>query len=513
MNFSSLEKRIEILENEAKIIEKLAYELINSAPIIYYSGLRQHGFDSLPKRLIELQQQVITKYITWYNSVFPLIKKYLPHQLDEFKKRYQLERGGMFSYDITRILGLKVTVTSGNITNVIEKFRECFTFQKSQLLSLKNFVLDDTSEQLTTLNQLKECLVQNIYDYLLKNPTSFHAKTHSISKQKKNSVKERDNFICQICENEFPEEELEVDHILPYSLGGSNQITNLMTLCRSCNVDKSNSLDYYKSSEGKQKLLLNIREFTKDLLLIHNFGGWLKKVGDARRKKIALIAEKPMKYENIKGEQYQDDYITREKMRRPNTKLIETYLEFIYDLEISSENLYDRYRRIYLEVLKYSNLSEFKEEEKNVGVKIIQNICKNLLTRKERFLVNGFLEILHRLSIFDIFLEHLKSNCLNTFIQFYEDKNYYSFLIELLDNCGYFTNIGKEISRAIDNRNYDLLKKFENVIFSAYKREGIILVKILQSKQTEICDSEEFELKESIKKIIKNIENVMFFNK
>ena len=62
---------------------------------------------------------------------------------------------------------------------------------------------------------------------------------------------------------------------------------------------------------------------------------------------------------------------------------------------------------------------------------------------------------------------------------------------------------------AIDNRNYDLLDKFRSIILSTYKSEGLTLVKALQSKQIELKDSEDIKLKNLIREIIKNIENVM----
>jgi len=510
MNSNPLKKRIEILEKQAEEIQKLAVKLIDLAPLKYYSIIDEYGFGSLPEDLSVLQQEVITKYNTWYNSVYPLINKYLHHQLDKFEKRYHTDTGGTFSYDITRILELNVDLPGDDKRRVIEKFREGFTFQKSQLLSLKNIIIEDISDQLGSLNQLEECLIQNIFDYLLKNPTVSHTKSRSISPQKKKVVKSRDNYKCQICEEIFSEGKLEVDHIFPYSLGGSNQITNLIALCKPCNSDKNNRLEYYKSDEGRQKLLLNIREFVKDVLLIHNFGDWLKKVGDARRKKIALIVEKENEFEDIEKKDYEDIYITTEKLKRPNTELIKTYLEFINDSEISSEDLYDRLRVIYLEVLRYANLKKINEDEKNLGVNIIQTICKNLLSQKEHYLINQFHEILYRLSIIDIFIEPLKSNCLSTLYQFYEDKSYFNYLIEILDNCGYLKNIEKVILRAIDDRNFDLLKKLVNINLSAYKSKGLTLVRSLQLKKKEMNKSEEPELSMLIKQIIKNIENIMY---
>ena len=48
-------------------------------------------------------------------------------------------------------------------------------------------------------------------------------------------VWERDNFTCQKCGyRRF----LAIDHIKPRVLGGSDDATNLQTLCRSCNASK-----------------------------------------------------------------------------------------------------------------------------------------------------------------------------------------------------------------------------------------------------------------------------------
>lgn len=56
------------------------------------------------------------------------------------------------------------------------------------------------------------------------------------------SVLARDNWTCCSCGRSSKEEgiTLEVDHILPRSKGGSNDIGNLQTLCRKCNIGKSN---------------------------------------------------------------------------------------------------------------------------------------------------------------------------------------------------------------------------------------------------------------------------------
>lgn len=48
-------------------------------------------------------------------------------------------------------------------------------------------------------------------------------------------VWERDNFTCQICGSR---KNLAVDHIHPERKGGTLDLTNLQTLCKSCNSRK-----------------------------------------------------------------------------------------------------------------------------------------------------------------------------------------------------------------------------------------------------------------------------------
>ena len=57
-------------------------------------------------------------------------------------------------------------------------------------------------------------------------------------------VFKRDGYKCNICGNSAKEGfSLEVDHILPKSKGGKNIMSNLQTLCKSCNRGKSNLIE------------------------------------------------------------------------------------------------------------------------------------------------------------------------------------------------------------------------------------------------------------------------------
>ncbi|MFS8867026.1 HNH endonuclease [Synechococcus sp. H65.1] len=56
-------------------------------------------------------------------------------------------------------------------------------------------------------------------------------------------VFQRDGFRCRSCGKSPPEVQLQVDHIVPLAQGGSNDISNLQTLCKVCNQRKKDRWD------------------------------------------------------------------------------------------------------------------------------------------------------------------------------------------------------------------------------------------------------------------------------
>ncbi|WP_374003513.1 HNH endonuclease [Nonlabens sp.] len=67
---------------------------------------------------------------------------------------------------------------------------------------------------------------------------SCFAQSRYVSQTTKKVVFARDGGICQCCGSY---ENLEYDHISPYSCGGNSDASNIQLLCRECNRSKSNS--------------------------------------------------------------------------------------------------------------------------------------------------------------------------------------------------------------------------------------------------------------------------------
>lgn len=104
-------------------------------------------------------------------------------------------------------------------------------------------------------------------------------KRKPIPKKLRFEIFKRDSFTCQYCGRMAPEVILEVDHILPVSKGGKNDIFNLVTSCCDCNRGKSNIIisdkaeimlqkeQLKKMNEQKKQVQMMI-EWKNELLLL-----------------------------------------------------------------------------------------------------------------------------------------------------------------------------------------------------------------------------------------------------
>lgn len=67
---------------------------------------------------------------------------------------------------------------------------------------------------------------------------SSFSQSRYISQTTKRIVFARDGGVCQCCGSS---QQLEYDHITPFSCGGSTAVSNIQLLCQRCNRSKSNS--------------------------------------------------------------------------------------------------------------------------------------------------------------------------------------------------------------------------------------------------------------------------------
>ena len=91
--------------------------------------------------------------------------------------------------------------------------------------------------------------VQNakgIYEYLLckyASPSDPFAarllKLRTFTKRDKQKAYERQSGICPICKAHFEFNEMEGDHIKPWSKGGFTELENCQMLCKNCNARKN----------------------------------------------------------------------------------------------------------------------------------------------------------------------------------------------------------------------------------------------------------------------------------
>lgn len=64
----------------------------------------------------------------------------------------------------------------------------------------------------------------------------------AVSQRLRYEILRRDNHACRYCGATAPDVKLNVDHVIPTSLGGSDKPDNLVTACAACNGGKTSSM-------------------------------------------------------------------------------------------------------------------------------------------------------------------------------------------------------------------------------------------------------------------------------
>lgn len=110
-----------------------------------------------------------------------------------------------------------------------------------------------------------------------------------ITKKVRFEVFKRDSFTCQYCGKSAPDTILEIDHIVPVSKGGDNNISNLITSCFECNRGKSNrKLTEPQTLKAQKAQLENLNKRREQLEMMSK---WRFELLDIEREEAKKVIE------------------------------------------------------------------------------------------------------------------------------------------------------------------------------------------------------------------------------
>tara|TARA_R110002167_G_scaffold35510_1_gene113403 strand:- start:908 stop:1795 length:888 start_codon:yes stop_codon:yes gene_type:complete len=81
---------------------------------------------------------------------------------------------------------------------------------------------------------------KGVYEYVLTRNEK-HLSIRTFTESNKRTLYERQSGVCPICSETFEINQMEADHITPWSQGGKTELSNGQMLCRECNRRKSNT--------------------------------------------------------------------------------------------------------------------------------------------------------------------------------------------------------------------------------------------------------------------------------
>ncbi|WP_329131475.1 HNH endonuclease [Streptomyces sp. NBC_01476] len=103
----------------------------------------------------------------------------------------------------------------------------------------------------------------------------------AVSQRLRYEILRRDNHACRYCGATAPGVKLNVDHVIPVALGGSDAPTNLVTACAACNGGKTSSMpnatpvaDVDQETFRRAAHLKNEAEQRRNVTFVHLYCTW-----------------------------------------------------------------------------------------------------------------------------------------------------------------------------------------------------------------------------------------------
>ena len=89
--------------------------------------------------------------------------------------------------------------------------------------------------------EIKEEVLKDIFEEVKNRIPEEKARSRGIPAKIRYTVYLRDNGSCVLCGDD---ENIEFDHIIPFSKGGAHSIENVRVLCRKCNRSRGNNMGW-----------------------------------------------------------------------------------------------------------------------------------------------------------------------------------------------------------------------------------------------------------------------------
>lgn len=104
----------------------------------------------------------------------------------------------------------------------------------SWLQSSSELVTEGVIRSVSFVMRIPKVILLAVYDKLPSREVKFT----------RHNVFLRDHFTCQYCQKELPEQQLNLDHVIPRDKGGRTCWDNIVTSCIGCNNRKANKLPH-----------------------------------------------------------------------------------------------------------------------------------------------------------------------------------------------------------------------------------------------------------------------------